>query len=170
MSLLWDFYWPVVSVALAAGLVAGVIAFRAGASRRRRNLALLAGLGAALLFAWAWHGPLEAGQRFAASVERQARETLDAFEMTRVEGRLQRSPLGRTLRLSGPADDFQRSELVRIMGQSPGVSKAAWPGMAAPGLPLIAEVAIGASLGFGLALLLAYLLELRRRSRAQWRW
>jgi len=32
----------------------------------------------------------------------------------------------RTMVLSGPADPFQRSELVRIMGEVPGVAAVRW--------------------------------------------
>ena len=48
-----------------------------------------------------------------ADVERAARAELDRNEMVQVQARLQERPLSRTLILSGPADDFQRSELVR---------------------------------------------------------
>jgi uncharacterized protein involved in exopolysaccharide biosynthesis len=71
--------------------------------------------------------------------------------------------------LSGPADEFQASELVRIMGSLPGVSRAQWkPTPAGP--PLIAEAAGVATLAFLFGLLLAYLIELRRRYNTQWNW
>jgi hypothetical protein len=72
--------------------------------------------------------------------------------------------------LSGPADDFQRSELVRIIGEVPGVSTATWSANDGAGIPLIVEGAVVAILGFLLGLLLAYLVELRRRHNAQWNW
>ena len=53
--------------------------------------------------------------------------------------------------LSGPADDFQRGELVRLMSQVPGVSGATWSDRRG-GLPLIAEGALAAILGFLLGL------------------
>jgi len=59
--------------------------------------------------------------------------------------------------------------LVRLFSQVPGVSGATWrnePG----GLPLIAEGALAAILGFLLGAGLAYLMELRRRYNAQWNW
>ena len=88
--------------------------------------------------------------------------------MTKVTGHLHRGPLSRRLDLSGPADDFQRSELVRLMSQLPGVSSAQWSHRA--GVPLIVE-GLGVSLlGFLIGLVLAYLVELRRRYNAQWNW
>ena len=40
---------------------------------------------------------------------------LDQDEMTQVQARSQRRPLSRRLNLSGPADDFQRREIKRLM-------------------------------------------------------
>jgi hypothetical protein len=71
--------------------------------------------------------------------------------------------------LSGPADDFQRTELVRLIDQVPGVAGAAWSPRGAR-VPLIAEGAGVAVLGFLFGLLVAYLVELRRRYNAQWNW
>jgi len=91
--------------------------------------------------------------------------------MTQVQGHLERSPIKRTLVLSGPADDFQRSELVRIMDDVPGVASVRWSDMQSSfALPLFVEAELAALICFGLGLLLAYLLELRRRYRAQWSW
>ena len=75
---------------------------------------------------WAWHGPMGAGDRFAADVERAARAQLDHDEMTRVKARFERDPLTRRLILSGPADDFQRAEIKRRMELIPGVGEAVW--------------------------------------------
>ena len=71
--------------------------------------------------------------------------------------------------LSGPADDWQRGELVRLFSQVPGVSGATWSGDD-PGLPLFVEEVAGALAGFLLGLLVAYLVQLRRRYNAQWTW
>jgi hypothetical protein len=49
------------------------------------------------------------------------------------------------------------------------VREARWSGDGG-GLPLIAEGMIASLLGFLLGLLLAYLVELRRRYNAQWNW
>jgi hypothetical protein len=87
---------------------------------------LLAGAVASLAFAELWHGPLGAGNRLTGQVERTSRRLLDRYEMTQVQARLSRGPLSRTLILSGPADAFQRTELVRVMGEVPGVWAARW--------------------------------------------
>lgn len=91
----------------------------------RRTIFLL-GLIAVLGFTALWHGPLGAGERLAQRVEEQARRQLDQDEMFQVQARLQRGPLSRRLVLSGPADDFQRSELVRILDETPGVLDVVW--------------------------------------------
>jgi hypothetical protein len=179
MNALWDAYWPVLVAAAIIGLNAGAFAFRKqaarqtqnGAASRRGALILCAGVALTLAFGALWHGPLGSGDGFAAAVEKQSRRTLIDFEMTQIQAGLERDPLRRTVVLSGPADDFQRSELVRIIGAVPGVASVRWADMPQPGrVPLLAEVELGGLAGFGLGLLLAYLLELRRRSRAQWRW
>jgi hypothetical protein len=70
--------------------------------------------------------------------------------------------------LLGPADEFQRAEAARLLSQIPGVSDADWTESA--GIPLIVEGAAAALVGFLLGLLLAYLVELRRRHNSQWNW
>ena len=168
MNVLWDHFWPVVTASIVIGVVTGAYAFRKR-PLRARNMALLAGALITLLAGFVWLGPAGGGERFAVAVEGQARQVLVNYEMTQVRARVQRSPLARTVLLTGPADDFQRGELVRIMEIVPGVAKARW-GEGTAGLPLLADVELAALVSFGLGLLLAYLLELRRRSRAQWRW
>jgi hypothetical protein len=171
MNALWDHYWPAITFALVVGAIAGAVGLRRPVRRMRRNAALALGIAAAIGAALLWHAPAGASQRFADQVERQARETLAAFEMAQVSARLERSPIRRTLVLSGAADDFQRRELVRIMDAIPGVARARWVGMPAPAfLPLAAEAGLAALAAFGIGLVLAYLVELRRRSRAEWRW
>jgi len=49
-----------------------------------------------------------------------------------VSARLERNPLRRRLVLSGPADDFQRAELVQILADIPGVAGVRW---ASPPIP-----------------------------------
>ena len=184
MTVLWAYFWPPFAVALIAGLLAGLVGFRLKIVRpkerpsefsfvrpppRRRTIALIAGIAVSLAFAALWHGPFGAAGRLTAQVERSARQALDYYEMTEVTAHLHRGPLTRTLILSGPADDFQTSELVRIMSQLPGVSNARW-NSASGRPPLISEGEAGALLGFLLGLLLAYLIELRRRHNAQWNW
>ena len=89
--------------------------------------------------------------------------------MIQVEAHLRRGPLTRQLALSGTADDFQRSELVRIMSELPGVSRASWSSESR-GMPLMAEGALAALFGYLVGLLLAYLVGLHRRYNAQWEW
>ncbi|MFL6751901.1 MAG: hypothetical protein ACJ8D5_00725 [Sphingomicrobium sp.] len=166
MNALWSYFWPIFAAGLVIGAVAGSIGFRRG-----RSAGTALAIGAALSIAGAalWHGPLGAADRFAAQVERRARATLDYYEMPAVTAQLHHDPLTRGLILSGPADRFQRSELVRIMGDLPGVGNARWS-TTSGGLPLIAEATMTALTGFLTGLLLAYLVELRRRYNAQWKW
>jgi hypothetical protein len=94
---------------------------------------------------------------------------LDYYEMTQVTAHLHRAPLTRRLILAGPADDFQRSELVRMMGQLPGVSSAGWS-VSEESMPLIAESLAVTLAGFLAGLLVAYVIDLRRRYNLQWNW
>jgi hypothetical protein len=161
---LWSYFWPAFAAALVAGLFTGIYAFR----RPRRNRILAIGLAVAIGLAMLWHGPLGAADRFATKVESDARLTLDNYEMWKVTAHLHRGPLTRRLLLAGPANDLQQSELSRILGTLSGVSSARWS--KAGGTPLILEGAGVALLGFLLGLLLAYLVELRRRYNSQWNW
>jgi hypothetical protein len=166
MNALWAYFWPAFAIGLLAGVAAGILGFR---RRSTRNGRLAIGLCAALAGAALWHGPFGAAGRFSTIVDRDARATLQFYEMTKVTAHLHRGPLTRHLILSGPADDLQTSELVRTMDTLPGVSRAQW-GASPAGLPLIVEGLTIAVLGFLLGLLLAYLVELRRRYNAQWNW
>ena len=168
MNLLWDLYWPVIVAAAVAGVIAGAFGFR---RKKKGRLSLAAGLAAVIGLAWVWHGPLGAGSSFAAAAEKQTRQVLVDFEMSPVRAGVERAPLSRTLVLNGPADDFQRAELVRILNDVRGIGSVHWADEPAPFmLPLLLEVELAALLSFGLGLLMAYLLELRRRSNAQWSW
>ena len=185
MNAWWSYFWPAVAAGLVIGAIAGSIAYRVrilpskdATSRekeivrptsRHRRLALVGGFAFTVAAAGLWHGPMGAALRFTAEVERSARQTLDYYEMTQVTAHLHHAPLTRRLILSGPADDFQSSELVRIMGALPGVSGARWSDQGgAP--PLVVEGVGAAVLGFLFGLVLAYLVELRRRYNAQWNW
>lgn len=86
----------------------------------------LIGIVATLAFTALWHGPLGAGDRIAARAEAIARRTLDHYELPMIQARLARQPLARTIVLSGPADNFQRRELVRVMDQVPGILAVRW--------------------------------------------
>jgi hypothetical protein len=168
MSALWSYFWPLFAAGLLIGGSAGTIAFR---RRSRRNMALGAGMLLTLAATALWHGPFGAADRFSSIVERQARATLNYYEMARVSGTLHHGPLTRRLILSGAQslDDWQRGELVRLFSQLPGVSEAQLSESPA-GTPLIIEGAAVGVLGFLLGLLLAYLVDLRRRYNAQWNW
>ena len=133
----------------------------------KRNTALGIGLAATLAAAALWHGPGGAGARFAGSVDRTIRATLDHYEMPQVSARLQRGPLVRRLMLDGPADNFQRSEIKRIGLDVPGVQSAYWSGPRQPGfaLPLLAEVMALALASFAIGVVIAYVAALRRRAR-----
>ena len=91
----------------------------------RRSI-ILAGVAAVLVETALWHGPLGAGDRLAARAEIIARRTLDYYELPMIQVHMQRAPLTRRLILSGPADDFQRAELVRILNKVPGVLDVRW--------------------------------------------
>lgn len=91
-----------------------------------RALILATGIAATLALGALWHGPLGAGDRFATRADKISRATLDYYELPAVSARLERDPLTRRIILSGPADSFQRSELLRIMGQVPGVKDVRW--------------------------------------------
>jgi len=179
MIALWDAYWPALTAAIVIGVLAGAVAFRALPDRRsksrefRMHAAKVIAAGGALVLAigGVWHGPLGTAERFAVSLENQSRQVLVNYEMTQVQANIERAPIRRTIVLAGPADDFQRNSLVEIIDLVPGVGQVRWVGTAEPfALPLLAEAELGALLFFGLGLLLAYLLELRRRYRAQWSW
>ena len=91
-----------------------------------RHTILLIGLAVVIGFAALWHGPLGAGERLAAKAEAAARAQLDRDEMFQVQARIQRGPLSRRLIVSGPADDFQRAEIIRRLDAVPGVLDVRW--------------------------------------------
>lgn len=112
-------------------------------------------------------GPLGGNRHAAERIEGFARQQLDHDEMTAVTARLAEAPLRRRLILSGPADDFQRTEIVRRMERLPGVAEARWNrrhGLLP--LPMMIEAALMALAAFAAGAILAYLFELRRRARA----
>lgn len=165
MSAFWAYFWPPLGAGLAVGIITGAVAFR---RPRKRIVALLIGVIGAIALTALWHGPGGAADRFTTSVEHVIREALVNNEIPQVSGHLHRGPLTRRVLLSGPADDFQRREVVKLMHVVPGVESASWSG--GTGVPLIVEGGASAILGFLLGLLVAYLMELRRRYNAQWNW
>lgn len=166
MNAFWAYFWPAFGAGVAVGIATGAIAFR---RRPPRAIALVVGVVASILLAGLWHGPLGGADEFETKVNRGIRATLTYYDMTQVTAHLHHHPLTRRVLLSGPADDFQRSELVRLMDELPGVTSTAWSSDSG-GIPLIAEGCAVSVLGFLLGLLLAYLVELRRRYNAQWNW
>lgn len=167
MNAFWDYFWPVFGAGLVIGVVAGSFAYKI---KRTRWLAPVAiGLGLSIVAADLWHGPLGGADRFANRIDRAAQAVLVRYEMTQVHAALHRGPLTRQIMLSGPADDFQQSELIRYMEQLPGVESATWSSSGG-GMPLILEAVVVCIIGFGFGLLLAYLVALRRRYNAQWSW
>jgi hypothetical protein len=168
MNPLWSYFWPCFAVGLLTGAVGGLYGFRK-TEPRKRDFALALGFLVALGLAALWHGPLGAADRFAATVEQGVQRTLVYYEMTQVTAHLHHDPLTRRVMLSGPADDFQRQGLVQFMDDIPGVASARWL-PAGGGKPLILEGLVVALVGYLFGLLLAYLVELRRRYNAQWDW
>ncbi len=128
---------------------------------------LVIGIAASLGFGALWHGPLGAGEALAGRAELLARQTLDHYEMTRVSAQFKRRPLTRSMFVAGPADGFQRAEIVRILSDVPGVAEVSWekPRSGGYNIPLLIEAELLGLIGFSIGLMLAYLLELRRRAR-----
>jgi hypothetical protein len=91
-----------------------------------RRQTLLIGAGLTLVVTELYHGPFGAADELEGRIESQARRVLDVNEMTQVQAQLADRPLRRTLVLSGPADDFQRSELIRVLSTLPGVGGVKW--------------------------------------------
>ena len=165
MSPLWDYFWPAFGLGLICGIIAGGFAWR---RRSRRYPALALGTVATLALAALWHGPIGGADRFANKVDRSIHDMLVHYEMTQVAAHLHREPLTRRVMLSGPADDFQHQGLIEYVDKVPGVEDATWSSDG--GTPLIVEGMAVAIVGFLFGLLLAYLVELRRRHNAQWNW
>ena len=142
MSPLWDYFWPIFAAGTVIGAFTGHLAFRQLRIRRRdrlagdamlidewrrtRKLYFGGGAVAAILAAMLWSGPLGGGERLTNRVEAAARATLDHLEMTQVSAHFERNPLRRRLVLSGPADDFQRGQLVQILDDIHGVAGVRW--------------------------------------------
>jgi hypothetical protein len=184
MNAWWGYFLPAFCAGLVFGTIAGAAAFRVkivrpkdrpaepdliDQPRQRRNAFLGAGAALSIVAAALWHGPFGAADRFAARIERSARSVLVAnYAPKGINVHIHHAPLTRQLILSGPGDDFQRTEAARLLRLIPGVGDAAWTQSAR--IPLIVEGAIAALLGFLFGLLLAYLGELRRRHNSQWTW
>jgi hypothetical protein len=93
----------------------------------KRNATLALGVAAVLAETALWHGPLGAADRLTAKIETAARAELQRQEMPGISVRVARDPqLRRQVVLTGPADDFQQAELVRLIDGLPGVSGVRW--------------------------------------------
>jgi hypothetical protein len=148
MSPLWDYFWPIFAAGAVIGACTGHLAYRqmrigrsdrlAGETlqtqrwRQIRKKYLGSGAAAAVAATLLWSGPLGGADRLTSRVENAARATLDHLEMTRIDARLERRPLRRRLVLSGPADQFQRGQLVQILDDIHGVAGVRW---ATPPMP-----------------------------------
>ena len=88
--------------------------------------AVLIGTAASIACTALWHGAGGAGERLATTLDRQQREMLDSYEMQAIDGRTQRDPIARRIIMKGPANDFQRAELVRYTERESGVGEARW--------------------------------------------
>jgi hypothetical protein len=132
----------------------------------RPNTALAIGFAATAASAFLWHGPGGAGERFVTRSNGDVRQMLDYFEMPQVQGRMQRNPIARRIIYSGPADEFQRTELVRLGEGLPGIGEARWSrprSQLTYPLPLVGEALAMALAAFLAGLTLAYGVSLGRR-------
>ncbi|MEO7365757.1 MAG: hypothetical protein ABIW03_05520, partial [Sphingomicrobium sp.] len=139
---LWDYFWPIFAAGVVIGAFAGHFTYRQLRVARRdplageavpvsewprtRNINFGAWAAVAIAAALLWSGPLGGAERLTAKIETPARATLDHLEMTGVTARLERGPLRRRLVLSGPADEFQRAQLIQILDDVHGVAGVRW--------------------------------------------
>lgn len=188
MSAVWHIYWPLLVAALLGGVIVGRFAYRlpklgkdptedvktAATERYRQKRNKIVALGAAGLLAAValWHGPLGGGDRFARLVETAVAKELEWLEMPTISGKLERSPLSRTLVLSGPANSFQQEGFVRALRPVRGLAAIRWQDQRASGfaLPLLAEVTLLSLIAFALGLFFSFIVEIRRRVNAEWSW
>ena len=168
MSTLLAYFWPAFAAGLAIGAFDRWWLARPGRKHRPVIVHALA-IAAVLAFTGLWHGPLGGAARLENRIERTARLNLAYYEMPQVRAELQRRPLTRHVRLSGTADDFQRSALAGVMDGIPGVASAGWSaGRLA--IPLLLEAALAAITGLIVGMLVAIAVLDRRRRNAEWRW
>ena len=130
-----------------------------------RNGILALGAAVALAAVAIDAGPLGANRNIADRIETYARQQLDHDEMSAVTAKVADAPLRRRLLLAGPADDFQRAEIVDRMEALPGVSEARWNKRRGPfPLPMTIEAALMALAAYAAGAILSYLVALRRRA------
>ncbi|QIK78976.1 hypothetical protein G7077_08775 [Sphingomonas piscis] len=187
MTVLWTVYWPVVLATLIVGILAGRVGFRqrklsdelSAADVAAANLAYrhqkrkMLGIGgaAALFLVAAWHWPLGGGSRFAGKVETAAADELKRVDTPEFTAKLGRTPLSRTLIVSGSANEFQKDGFVRLFRELPGVSRVRWNDQARGfDLPLFVEAALLSLAAFAVGLFFSWIVELRRRVNSYWNW
>lgn len=169
MTPLFDYFWPSFICGVLAGAVAGTIMWKRHLVGPKRKLAIGAGALTAISCAMIWSGPLGGADRFIAAAEAPIRQMLINYEMTQVSAHLRRAPLRRQIVYSGPADEFQRTELVHMAEGAPGIASATW-NLKVRAIPIVVEGAAVALLGLLFGLFLAYLAELHRRNNEGWSW
>lgn len=169
MTPLFDYLWPCLVLGVLVGVGAGFPIWRRRFAGRPSALAFLASGIGALAAMLLWSGPLGGADRFIGAVEPPIRQMLVEYEMTQVSAELRRAPLRRQIVYTGPADELQRSELVRMAEEAPGVSSATW-NLRVGELPILVEAGAAALFGLLIGLLIAYLLEVRRRNNREWSW
>jgi hypothetical protein len=133
----------------------------------RSYVAVLIGLTATAACTWLWHGPGDAVERAAQHIDREARQMLDGYEMQVIAVQAQRDPLARRVILVGPANDFQRAEMVRYAERLPGIGEARWSrpkSQFTHPLPLFGEALALALAAFTAGLLLTYALFVRKEA------
>ena len=132
-----------------------------------RNGALAIGAALTIAMTTTVASPMGGNRAIATTIEHYARQQLDHDEMAGITATVTQGPLRRRLFLAGPADDFQRTEIVRRMEELPGVSEARWNHRQPlfP-LPIMIEAILLTLAAYAAGATLSYLVALRRRARA----
>lgn len=91
----------------------------------------LVGLLLTLAMGWIVHGPMGAGARLVDGIERRVDAAVDRQGVAGVSASLGRDPLSRHVRLTGPADDFQRRGFADLVRPMDGVAGVGWDRQAA---------------------------------------
>ena len=132
-----------------------------------RNGALAIGAALTIAMTTTVASPMGGNRAIATTIETYARQQLDHDEMPQVSAKVTDGPLRRRLYLAGPADDFQRAEIVRRMEELPGVDEARWNHRQPlfP-LPMMVEAILMTLAAYAAGAILSYLVALRRRARA----
>ena len=132
-----------------------------------RNGALAIGAALTIAMTTTVASPMGGNRAIATTIETYARQQLGHDEMDHVIVNIESHPFRRRLFLAGPADDFQRAEIVRRMEELPGVDEARWNHRQPlfP-LPMMVEAILMTLAAYAAGAILSYLVALRRRARA----